>query len=57
MVTDSTSERGDLATPEQEAELRKLAEAAAEEVPGGMRSGEAAQRIEELKTHQPDAST
>ncbi len=37
------------ATPEQEAELSRLADAAGEEIPGGMRAAEAAQRIEELK--------
>lgn len=44
------------ATPEQQEELRDLAAAAGEEVPGGMRVAEAAQRAEELKTQHKDDS-
>lgn len=55
-MTYSGEEPGDLATPEQEQEVRDLAAAAGEEVPGGMRVAEAAQRAEELKTQQGDES-
>jgi hypothetical protein len=55
-MTYSGEEPGDLATPEQEEELEKLAAAAGEEVPGGMRVAEAAQRIEELKVQQTGES-
>lgn len=55
-MTYSGEEPGDPATPRQQEELEELAAAAGEEVPGGMRVAEAAQRIEELKTQQPDES-
>jgi hypothetical protein len=48
-MTDQTSP-DEMATPEQLAELRTLADAAGEDVPAGIRASEAAQRIVELRS-------
>lgn len=56
-MTQTGGEPGDFATPEQEEQAKDLAAAVGEEVPEGMRSAEAAQRIEELKVQQEGDSS